>query len=339
MATIRDVAKRAGVSVATVSAVINDSRPVSAHTRSRVEQAIKELNYRPNYMARALSTKQSRTIAGIVPSIANPFFPQIFKSVEDVAFRNSFSVVMCNTEGNPERVMRYQKMLLEQRVAGLLITMTWDLTRPEVIGPFIEADIPVVGLAGSRSADQIDIVMPDDLWGARQATDYLLQMGHRRIAYLGVTESHTTKLRLEGFREAHRRAQVPLVEELVMLGHDFKEDEGYTLTKQLLSEGRDFTAIFAYNDVLAQGALAALAEEDIDVPSQVSVIGYDDTLASYSRPKLTSVSVPKEQMGRLAAEILIKRIGGRTGERQRVLLRPDLVVRESVGPVPSSSTP
>ena len=297
LTTIKDVAARAGVSVATVSAVINDSRPVSDRLRQRVLSAIEELQYRPNNVARALSTRKSYVIGGLVPSIANPFFPQIIKSVEETAFGHSFSVVICNTDGNVDKVYRYQEMLLEHRVAGVFLTLTWDLARPEVIQPFQEAKIPVVGLAGARTVAGIDNIMPDDAWGSRELTAILLRMGHRRIAFIGVQRSETTRLRLQGYRAAHADAGVEVQGGLIRLGSRFDEDEGYALTKRLLAERETFTALVAYNDVMAQGALTALAESGIRVPEDVSVAGYDDTVARFTRPKLTSVAIPKEEMG------------------------------------------
>lgn len=329
---MKDVAARAGVSVATVSAVINGSRPVSERLRQRVLAAIEELQYRPNHVARALSTKKTFVIGGLVPSIANPFFPQILKSFEEVAFRHSFSVVVCNTDGNPEKVRRYQEMLLEHRVAGVFLTLTWDLARPEVIRPFLEAKIPVVGVAGARAVDGIDLIMPDDEWGSREMTAILLRLGHRRIAFIGVKESETTRRRLQGFRAACCDAGVEVCDKLIRLGTRFDEDEGYALTKRLLAEKAEFTALFAYNDVMAQGALTALAEGGIRVPEDVSVVGFDDTLARFTRPKLSSVAIPKEQMGRLAADLLLERIHGYKGEPERILLRPEPIVRESIGP-------
>lgn len=326
------MAARAGVSVATVSAVINDSRPVSERLRQRVLSAIDELQYRPNHVARALSTSKSTVIGGLVPSVANPFFPQIIKSMEEVAFSHSFSVVICNTDGNLEKVRRYQQMLLQHRVAGVFLTLTWDLARPEVIRPFVEANIPVVGVAGARTVEGIDMILPDDSGGSYDMTAILLRLGHRRIAFVGVEGSETTRLRLQGYRAAHEEAGVPVCQKLVRLGSRFDEDEGYALTKRLLAERAGFTALVAYNDVMAQGALTALAESGIKVPEDVSVAGYDDTLARFTRPKLASVAIPKERMGRLAADLLIERINGYKGEPQKILLRPEPVVRESIGP-------
>lgn len=332
LSTIKDVADRAGVSVATVSAVINSSRPVSDRLRKRVLSAIEELKYHPNHFARALSTKKSLTIGGLVPSIANPFFPQILKSAEEVAFEHSYSVVICNTDGNVEKVRRYQQMLLEHRVAGVFLTLTWDLARPEVIRPFTDANIPVVGLAGARIVDGIDIITVDDEWGSCEITSVLLRLGHRRLAFIGVEESESTRHRLQGFHMACEVAGVEVCDRLVRLGSRFDENEGYVLTKSLLAEKEEFTALVAYNDVMAQGALSALAEAQIRVPQEVSVVGFDDTLSSFTQPKLSSVEIPKDRMGRLAAEMLIKRINGSKEKPQRIMIRPEPIIRQSIAP-------
>lgn len=303
---------------------------MSEHLRKRVLSAIEELKYHPNHFARALSTKKSLMIGGLVPSIANPFFPQIIKSVEEVAFRHSYSVVICNTDGNLEKVRHYQQMLLEHRVAGVFLTLTWDLARPEVIQRFIDAKIPVVGLAGARTVDGIDMITVDDQWGSRAMTAILLRQGHRRLAFIGVEKSETTRCRLKGFHAACDEAGIPVYDRIIRLGERFDENEGYSLTKGLLAEGAEFTALMAYNDVMAQGALTALAESDIRVPQDVSVVGYDDTVASFTRPKLSSVAIPKDRMGRLAAERLIERINGAKEEPRRILLRPEPIIRESI---------
>lgn len=329
MATIRDVAKHAGVSVATVSAVINQNRKVSERLKIKVLRAIGELNYRPNRLARALSKKRTHMIGCLVPTIANPFFPQIVKSIEDIAFQNRFGVFVCNTEGSPEKVAYYQRMLIETQVDGVIIALTWELARPEVVNQFLEAGIPVVGLAGARRIDLVDCVVDDDIRGGFDATTHLIDLGHTKIGFIGANDSETTRLRLEGYRKALEVAGLMFDERIIALGGAYSELEAYALTKMLIGRHPEITAIFAFNDVMALGTISALTDSGVSVPSEVSVIGFDDTIAPFTHPKMSTITIPKEEMGRLAANILIGRIEGNAEKPQIFEIRPKLVVRGS----------
>lgn len=329
MTTIRDVAKKAGVSVATVSAVINQSCKVSDKLSARVLAAANELNYRPNRLARALSKKRTHLIGCLVPTIVNPFFPQIVKSVEDTAFQNNFGVFMCNSEGNPRKVAYYQQMLLETQVDGVIIALSWELAKPEVVNPFLEAGVPVVGLAGARRLDLIDCVVVDDVQGGFEATNHLLSLGHLQIGFIGIKNSETTRLRLLGYQKALKAANLPFEEKYIVLGSSFSEVEAYTLTKALFGRYPEITAIFAYNDMMALGTISALNDNGISVPVDVSVMGFDDSVASLSLPKISTIAIPKEEMGRIATHILISRIEGKSDLPNIFEIRPQLVVRNS----------
>ncbi|TCL76410.1 LacI family transcriptional regulator [Hydrogenispora ethanolica] len=333
MATIRDVAERAGVSVATVSAVLNQSCKVSEKLTARVLAATRELNYRPNRLARALSQKRTHLIGCLVPTIVNPFFPQVVKSVEDIAFENQFGIFVCNSEGNSGKVRYYQQMLLETQVDGVIIALSWELARPEVIQPFLEAGIPVVGLAGARRSELIDCVVVDDVQGGFDAANHLIELGHTRIGYIGAQNSETTRLRLLGYKKALQAAGLPYDERDIMLGNSFSDAEGYTLAKMLLAREPEISAIFSYNDIMGLGVMSALHDQGIAVPAQLSVIGFDDSAASYSFPKMSTMEIPKAEMGRIAANVLINRIGGQAAAPRVFELPPRLVVRDSTGPL------
>lgn len=328
MATIRDVASQAGVSVATVSAVINQSCKVSDKLTARVLEAAAELNYRPNRLARALSKKQTHLIGCLVPTIVNPFFPQIVKSVEDIAFENNFGVFVCNSEGSSAKVSYYQRMLMETQVDGVILALSWELARPEVVAPFLDAGIPVVGLAGARRLAAIDCVVIDDIQGGFDATAHLLSLGHVKIGFIGAQHSETTRLRLAGYQKALAQSGLPFEEGYVVLGSSFSEIEAYALTKGLLTRRPEISAVFAYNDLMALGILSAVTDCGYSVPRDISVIGFDDTVA-FSLPKLSTMAIPKGEMGRIAAHILMKRIAGKTDIPQVFEIRPQLVVRDS----------
>ncbi len=332
MATIRDVAKKAGVSVATVSAVINQSCKVSEKLTCRVLQATQELNYHPNRLARALSKKRTHLIGCLVPTIVNPFFPQIVKSVEDIAFQNNFGVFVCNSEGNSGKVDYYQKMLIETQVDGVIIALSWELAREEVIQPFLEAGIPAVGLAGARKLDFIDCVIIDDIQGSYDAVTHLIAYGHNKIGFIGVQNSESTRLRLLGYQKALETSGLNINQKYLAFGTSFSEVETYSLTKELMGHNPEITAILAYNDLMALSIMKSLIDTGFDVPGTISVIGFDDSVASYSVPRLSTIAIPKEEMGKIAANILINRIKGKNDPPRIFELRPQLVVRESTGP-------
>jgi DNA-binding LacI/PurR family transcriptional regulator len=334
MATIRDVARRAGLSVATVSAVLNNKPVVSERSRRKVLQAIEELDYRPNRVARALSRNSSNTVGMLVPSVDNPFFPQVVKSVEDVFFENHFVTLIGNTEGKPERALYYIKSMLSGWADGLIITLTWEMTQPEVLDNLKRARVPVVGLAGARIIPEFDAIIPDDTEGAFDAVSYLVDLGHRQIGFIGVQDSQSTVLRLQGYKDALQQAGLPVHNDLIMLGRGYEKADGYMLAKALMCCSPRPTAVFCYNDVMALGALTALREENIRIPEDVSLMGFDDTAGPYCHPQFTSVALPKSEMGFLAASLLLDRIRGKEGPPETVTVRPRLVVRDSTGPGP-----
>ena len=297
MATIRDVARKAGLSVATVSAVLNNKPVVSERSRRKVLQAIEELDYRPNRVARALSRNSSNTVGMLVPSVDNPFFPQVVKSVEDVFFQNRFVTLIGNTEGKPDRALYYIKSMLSGWADGLIISLTWEMIQPEVLDNLKRARVPVVGLAGARIIPEFDAIIPDDTKGAFDAVCYLVDLGHRDIGFIGVHDSQSTALRLQGYKDALQQAGLPVYDELILLGRGYEKADGYMLAKALMRRSPWPTALFCYNDVMALGAMTALREENIRIPEDVSILGFDDTAGPYCHPQLTSVALPKAEMG------------------------------------------
>lgn len=331
--TIRDVAERAGVSVATVSAVVNHSRFVSPELSERVSEAIRELNYQPNRLARALKSRRSRTIAYLLPSIMNPFFPETLKGIEDVASAAGYIVVVCNTDLVAERLMRYAAMLVESRADGVIVSSPGGPSLNALAATMRENGIPIVVVHGPRSLTGLDRILANDEQGGYIATRHLLELGHRAIAFLGVKESTTSSLRLAGYRRALGEYGLAQSDESVHLGDGFTEEAGYLLAKLALSEGRRVTAVFAANDPMALGALRAAEEEGRSVPGDLSLVGFDDTLASLTRPKLTSVGVPKYVMGQMATQVLLERIEGKVHSPPReVVIVPGLVRRASTIP-------
>ena len=333
--TVRDVAKAAGVSVSTVSSVLNQSKYVSPELKTRVEAAIRELNYRPSRLGRALSLGKSYTLGFIVPTIANPFFPSVVKSVEDVALERGYGLFVCSTEGDPSRVEKYQELLLAAHVDGVILTLTSELALPSVYEPFLERGAPVVGLAGARTIPAIDCVVTDDTRGAADMARHLLALGHRRIGYVGVRESRSTQLRLAGARRAIAEAVGTAATLEVRLGEAYTQGDGYRLARSLLELASRPTALMCYNDVMAVGALRAASDLGLSVPRDVSVVGYDGTLSDFTVPRLTTMKAPTGEMGRRAAGLLLERLdGGSDAEPKVHTFSPALHVQDSSGPPP-----
>lgn len=331
MATIKDVAKKAKVSVATVSAIINsDSNvKVSKKLTRRVEKAILELNYRPNRIARALSKKETHTIAYVVPSIRNEFFAQIAHFIEDYAFAEGYGVYLCNTHSNLERVNLYRDNLIENRVGGVITTLTWEITQGDFINSFQKEGIPIVGLAGARIIKTIDTVTINDQAGTKLAINYLFSKQHSKIGFIGSRDSKTTSIRLLGYKKAFKEANLKIDSNLIELGKAFSRDEGYLLAKKLIQKNSKVSAIFVYNDVMAAGVIELLNDLGLAVPNDIAVIGYDDSIAKYIRPKLTTMALPKEKMVNNTMQILFQRINKKAGEIIHRKVLPEIIQRDS----------
>ncbi|MFW6256721.1 MAG: LacI family DNA-binding transcriptional regulator [Bacillota bacterium] len=332
MATIKDVAEHADVSVATVSAVINQDSEVnvSEELTRRVEKAVKELNYRPNRIARALSRKKTNTIAYIIPSIGNQFFAQMTELIEDLACEKDYGVYICNTGSGKDRVKLYMNNLIENKVDGVIVTLTWLIREYNFIETLQKENIPVVGLAGARVMKDIDTVIIDDEAGGRFAARYLVNKGYERIGFIGVKESRTTKKRLAGIKKyLTDNRNVSYEEDLVELGSDFSRSGGYNLAEKLLTRSPDIEAIIVYNDVMASGVLDKFAEAEIAVPEDIAVMGFDDSVAQFTRPKLTTMALAKEEMTSLAIKMLFDRIEGKKSSPRHKRVLPVLIERET----------
>lgn len=335
MTTIRDVAQRAGVSQSTVSHVINNTRYVRPEVARRVRQAMAELHYTPNRLARSLRRKVSHTIGLITPDNANPFFAQVAQAVEEVCFQQEYTVLLGNAAGDPDRELRYIQVMLEKQVDGLIVAASG--LRSEHLQPARLGHTPVVLVDRELPDLEADRVLADHRQGGRLATEYLLGLGHRLIACIaGPPDLSTGSERLAGYRDALAAAQIPPDDTLVIQGA-FNLDSGYQAMRQLLALDNPPTAVFAANDQMAIGALRALWEAEIPVPEGCSVVGYDDIpLAAYTRPPLTTVHQPVTELGRLAAQILLARLTDPEQPARRHLLPVTLVERASCAPLSRS---
>lgn len=328
-ATIRDVAKRAGVGVATVSRVLNNSGYAKPETRERVLQAAAELGFVPSQLARGLVRRLSATVGLVIPDITNPFFPAITRGVEDAASEAGYTVFLCNTDNDPTLESLDVQKLRERRVDGIIFVGTSE--RRELVERLLADQIPVVVTDRQLEHADVDTVLVDNHAGALAACRHLIGLGHRRIAHAaGHRSTRTGQDRCSGYQEALREAGVPFDESLVSWG-DFTYESGYHAAQVLLGRTPRPTAIFAANDLIAFGAMRAAEDAGIRVPEELSVVGFDDIqMASVVRPGLTTVRQPAYEMGRTAMRMLLERINGRVeGAARRHLFEAELIVRST----------
>lgn len=331
--TIREVAERAGVAVSTVSRVLSGGY-CSEATRDRVLQATRELNYRPNQVARSLVRKESRTIGLIIPDITNPFFPALTRGVEDRARAAGYAVLLANTDGDLALEETAIRALLGQQIDGLVVTAVGK-DASKLIEEAQER-LPVVVMDRTVASLQTHSVVVENVTGARRAVEHLLSLGHRRIAYIGGVPGVVTEVdRMTGYTTALESAGLPVVPELLRHGH-FNYEGGYAAMRDLLSER--FTAVFAANDLMALGAMKAIHEAGLRIPEEISVVGFDDIpFAQMAFPPLTTVRQPAYELGAMAAEMLVKIRQGQVPTCiQSMIFQPELVQRESTGPVKQS---
>lgn len=324
--TIKDVARLAGVSVGTVSNVLNRPRRVSPQTRARVEWAIAELGFRPNKVARALISQRTNTVGMIVPDVANPFFAELLRGVEDTLGERDYAVVFGNSDNSASKERRYLRALRERRVDGMIAVTATDADADEIrsLGdelPLVIVDRLIPGWEG-------DCVLGNNRLGMKLAVDHLASLGHRSIALInGDLRLSTARDRYTGFLEG--LAEHGLEPAAVSFGA-FTFESGYGQMNALLRSLSIPSAVCAANDLLALGAIAASLDAGFRVPQQLSIIGYDDIIfARISSPSLTTVRQNARAMGSEAARLILERLEGNRREPRRVVLEPELVVRHS----------
>ncbi|KIQ04323.1 MULTISPECIES: LacI family DNA-binding transcriptional regulator [Pseudomonas] len=326
MATIKDVAARAGISYTTVSHVVNGTRPVSDSARDKVQAAIAELGYVPSGVARSLRVRATGTLGLLVPNASNPYFAELARGIEDHAERNGYSVILCNSDDDGAKQLRYLRVLLERRIDGLIVaTVTRDAAFAQALAavklPLMLVDRSLDGV----SADRLQI---DHEQGGYLATRHLLELGHRRIACIaGPVDTQVAQLRVAGYQRALVEAGLPAAEPTHCA---FTSPAGHATALGLLSGETRPTAIFAGNDMIALGVLRAAAERGVRVPQELSLVGFDDIEVSrYLHPALTTVGQHIGQLGERAAERLLQRVRTPELDAEQWLLEPTLMVRES----------
>ncbi|HEX2914428.1 MAG TPA: D-ribose pyranase [Chloroflexia bacterium] len=333
MPNIRDVAKKAGVSVTTVSHVINATRYVEPHTEARVRRAIDELGYRPNILARGLRRGETRTIGLLIPDNSNPFFAEVARVVEDAGFNEGYSVILCNSDISDEKEAIYLDVLLSKQVDGLILISTNN--HYHHLHRALEARVPLVVVDRELPELQVDQVLVDNQKGGYLAGQHLVKLGHRRIGCIsGPKDIIPSAGRVSGFKQALAEAGIELQPEAIEAGN-FRYEGGEAAMTALLNRKLKLTAVFATNDLMAIGALNALRQAHLRVPGDLSLVGYDNILqAAAVSPALTTVAQPVTELGQLSVSLLLERLKDPDRPAQRILLTPNLVERESSQVIP-----
>ena len=326
---MKDVARMAGVSTSTVSHVINNNRFVSEAVREKVDRAISTLNYAPSALARSLKLNQTHTIGMLLTTSSNPFYAEVVRGVEDSCYERGYSLILCNTAGDEERMNRSLETLLQKRVDGLLIMCTEShLPSAAILNRY--PSIPTVMMDWAPFEGRGDIIQDNALLGGELATQHLIDSGYTRIACIsGPLDKTPARLRLEGYRDAMARAGLTIHDGNELIGN-FEFSGGFEAMQMLLALEVRPQAVFICNDAMAVGAYLALYQAGLRVPQDIAVVGYDDIeLAQYMTPPLTTIHQPKDELGELAIDVLIHRISDPTQQQQRLQLTPVLMERGS----------
>ena len=330
MASLQEVAARAKVSIATVSRVLNKSDKVVAETRAVVEQALRDLGYRPSRVARRLRMKDGRAhlVGLIIPDIQNPFYAEIARGVEDAAYAAEYALLLCNSDENLEKERFYLDVMTSESVDGVVLP-PFDETDAAVI-ELVKTGMPVVCVDRSLAKVKTDLVEVDNYRGAFDAASHLIEKGHRNIGMIeGRTHVSTSRERRRGYLDALAEAGIPVRKDLIRAG-DFRQESGRLLAGELLDLRKPPTALFVFNNLMTVGALAAVHQRGLKVPKDVAIVGFDDLpWAESLDPPLTVVRQPAYDVGRQAMEMLLKRIMEPARPPVTVRLLPELVIRRS----------
>lgn len=330
MATMKDIARLAGVSTSTVSHVINKSRFVSDEIAERVNNAAQQLNYAPSALARSLKMNRTKTIGMLVTTSTNPFFGEVVKGVERSCYHKGYNLILCNTEGDNQRMKASINTLLQKRVDGLLLMCsTLEGERLDVFDRY--PDIPVVVMDWGPILFASDKIQDNSLQGGYMAAKHLIECGHKEIGCItGPLIRHQAQMRYEGYKRALAEAGLGIHPDWI-IESDFECEGGYQAFEKLYERGKLPSALFVCNDMMAMGVIQAANQRGLRVPDDLSLIGYDDVhIAKFMTPALTTIHQPKYRLGKAAVDTLLYRLENPDTTAQVVQLEPTLVVRSSV---------
>jgi len=331
MSTLKEVAKFADVSITTVSRVMNDASKVNPETRERVQKAMRKLDYNPSRVAQRLraSKGHSKLLGLIIPDIQNQFYSHIVRGIEDVAYRKDYAVILCNTDENPNKEKFYLDVLMSESVDGVILPPIHQYSK--VVEDMIETGLPIVCVDRKLARSAVDTVVVNNEKGGRIAVEHLIQLGHKRIGLLTSSPQFSSfEERQRGYEKVLYESGIEIDENLIKEGDPRSSGNARDLANELLNLDSPPTAIFAANNLMTLGVLEAINNANINIPDDMSIIGFDDMpgLPSISSP-LTTVKQPGYEMGRRAAELMFQRIEDPKRETVQIILEPSLIVRKS----------
>jgi len=326
--TLRTVAEKAKVSVNTASRAINNKPDINLKTKKRILQIAKELGYIRNAAAVALRTKKTRTIGVVIADNSNPFYANVLNGMEEATREKNYHIILANTQRDYKKEEEAINLLLNKRVDGLLIAPVQD--KDDDIKKLIEANIPFVIVGRDFENIELDAIYNDEVKGGFLATEYLIKKGHKRITLInGFLYKSPAKGRLEGYKNALKKYGIPFDDALVTVG-DIDVKDGYERTRQLFGKGLNFTAIFAYNDIVAFGTMQAIKEKGLRIPEDIGLVGYDDIpFSSLINPPLTTIRLKKQDLGIESVKLLLSRINGKRKKIKKIMLDVEIIVRKT----------
>lgn len=326
---LKDVAKLAGVGLGTASRVLNNHPSVTEETKKLVLAAMKELNYKPNAIARSLKMNSTRTVGVIIPDITSAFFPEVVRGIEDIANINHYNIILCNTDLNFEKEKRALNMFHEKKVDGVLFISNTVCEGTMI--KFQEMDVPVVLISTKDDKNILPSITIDNEKAAFTAVDYLCKLGHKKIAMISglYSDPNAGMPRAEGYMRAINNNSVTYDERLIYQGA-FNYKSGYEGMKRILSEGHRPTAVFAASDIMAIGASKAILENELRIPEDISVIGFDGIdAAEFFYPSISTIIQPRYEMGAEAMRLLAKLMNNEEVKEKNIVLDFQLVRRKS----------
>ncbi len=337
MITIKDIARELNLSYSSVSLALNNDVRIKEQTRERVKLKAEEMGYQRNARARALVMNKSEMIGFILPDIANPFFASLIQGAEEIAFERGFNLVICNTNWNIDLESKHLNLVIERKIDGILL-VSCNEPNP-TLEKVLSQKLPLVFVSSPYPDADANFVGTDSEQGGYLAAKHLLDLGHRKFVVVGGRfNSEAIIQRFNGYKRALSKYNIPLNESDVYSGN-FSVDSGYTNIKKILSEKHDFTAVLAFDDLIAIGVKNGIEESGLKIPDDISVIGFDNIeAASFHGIDLTTISMDKSRMGKLAVDILLSDLDCKKKpcDKKQIVLKQELVIRKSTGPVKGS---
>ncbi len=328
--TIKDVAQKAKVSVATVSRVLNNKPDVSNETKEKIINLIDKLGYNPNSMARGLVLQKTYTIGLVIPDICNPFFPDIARAVEDTARKMGYTVIFYNTDNHEDEEKKAVEVLMARQVDGLIVSLSINEANKQIIGELKKKDFPLVQIDRKIFETNYTSITIDNMLSAYKATSHLIDLGHTRIVHItGDMHTQTGQERLEGYKKALKDNEIVVRNDYILQG-DYNQKYSQEALRKLIKSSIRPTAIFAAYDLMAVGTYKLIRDCGLTIPGDISIVGHDNIeLASLVTPSLTTMSQPKYQMGQLATKFLVKEIEGKVFNKGDFVLDTEIIKRKS----------